>query len=358
METELCININGRLIGLGQPVYIIAEMSANHHQSFDKAVRILQEAKNAGADAIKVQTYSPETHTLNSDADIFYLPKGTPWEGRTLYQLYGEAYMPWEWQPKLKSIADEIGIDLFSSVVDVTGLDFLEQADFPAYKIGSFEIVDIPLLKRVAKTGKPIIMSTGMATMSEIFEAVSAITENGGAELALLKCTSGYPSKLEEINLRTIPHLESAFSVPVGLSDHTLELAVPVAAVALGARIIEKHFTLSRADAGPDSSFSLEPKEFKEMVKAIRSSEQALGRIHYGPSEFESNSLAFRRSLFVIRELRAGDAFTPENVRSIRPAGGLHPRYLELVIGRTAVMDINAGTPLSWDLVGGYPKNL
>ena len=345
------IEINGRRIGPGYPAYIIAEMSANHNQDFNQAVKIIEAAKEAGADAIKLQTYTPDTLTIDYNSEYFQI-KGTLWDGRTLYDLYGEAYMPWEWQPRLKEIANEMGLDLFSTAYDETAVNFLEVMDVPAYKIASFENVDLPLLRRIAQTGKPIIMSTGMATLAEIDEAVRAIREAGGSQLALLKCTSAYPAPPEEMNLRTIPHLAEAFGVPVGLSDHTLSIAVPVAAVALGACIIEKHFTLSRATPSPDSAFSLEPHEFKAMVEAMRTAEKALGTVHYGVSEYEAKSRVFRRSLFVVRDMKAGEVFTEENVRSIRPGYGLHTRHLGEIIGRYASRDINRGIPLTWDLIG------
>ena len=346
------ININGRNIGEGFPIYIIAEMSANHGQSYDEAVRIIQAAKEAGADAIKLQTYTPDTMTIDCNNEYFRIGKGTIWEGRNLYDLYKEAYTPWEWQPKLKEVANNLEMDLFSTPFDNTAVDFLENMGVPAYKIASFELVDIPLIQRVAKTGKPIIMSTGMATLAEIAEAVQTAREAGCKELALLKCTSGYPADPAEMNLRTIPHMAEAFSLPVGLSDHTLGIAVPVAAVALGACIVEKHFTLSRAVCGPDSAFSLEPNEFKAMVEAIRVTEKALGKVNYAVTEKEAASRVFRRSLFVVKDMKAGDIFTEDNVRSIRPGYGLHTRYLTNIIGKKAVKDISRGIPLKWDLIG------
>lgn len=346
------IEINGRPIGVAYPTYIIAEMSANHNQNFEQAVKIIEAAKEAGADAIKLQTYTPDTMTISCDNKYFQIGQGTIWEGRNLYDLYGEAYTPWEWQPKLKEMANELGLDLFSTPFDETAVDFLKEMDMPVYKIASFENVDLPLLRKIAETGQPIIMSNGMATLAELDEAVRTIREAGGNQLALLKCTSAYPAPPEEMNLRTIPHLAQAFNVPVGLSDHTLDIAVPVAAVTLGACIIEKHFTLSRDVPGPDSAFSLEPDEFKAMVQAVRTTEKALGTVHYGTMEHESSSRVFRRSLFVVEEMRAGELFTTKNIRSIRPGDGLHTRYLEGVLGRRANQDIKRGTPLSWKLVG------
>ena len=344
------VTIHDRKIYPGHPTYIIAEMSANHNQDFHKAVKIIESAKEAGANAVKLQTYTPDTITINCDNDYFRI-KGTSWEGKSLYELYGEAYTPWEWQPKLKKIANDLGMDLFSTPFDHTAVDFLEKMDVPAYKVASFELLDLPLLRKIAQTGKPIIMSTGMATLAEIDEAVSTIRETGGNQLALLKCTSAYPAPADEMNLRTIPHLADAFGVPVGLSDHTLGIAVPVAAVALGACIIEKHFTLSRQNPGPDSAFSLEPCEFKEMVDAIRTTENALGEVSYEITEKQKVSRVFRRSLFVVKDVKKGEKFTEENVRSIRPGYGLHTRHIDQAIGRQAKVLIEKGTPLDWDLI-------
>lgn len=349
---EAVIEINCRRIGQGYPTYVVAEMSANHGQDFKQAVRILEAAREAGADAIKLQTYTPDTMTIDCDNEYFRI-NGTAWHDRKLYDLYCEAYTPWEWQPRLQEVARELEIDLFSTPFDPTAVDFLEAMQVPVYKIGSFENVDIPLLRRIAQTGKPIIMSTGMATLAELGDAVHSIREAGGRQIALLKCTSAYPAPVEEMNLRTIPHLAETFGVPVGLSDHTLGLAVPVAAVALGACIIEKHFTLSRSIPGPDSDFSLEPGEFKAMVASVRTAELSLGKVQYGITKEEAASRVFRRSLFVVEDVKSGERFTAKNVRSIRPGYGLHPRYLEEILGRFARRDISLGTPLTWDLVGG-----
>jgi len=345
------IELNGRRIGPGYSNYIIAEMSANHSQEFEQAVRILHAAKEAGADAVKLQTYTPDTMTIRSGGEQFRIGGGTLWDGRNLYDLYSEAYMPWEWQPKLKAIAEEISIDLFSTAYDPSAVEFLEEMGVPVHKVASFENVDIPLIQKMARTAKPLIISTGMATLGEIEEAVQAARNEGARQIALLKCTSAYPAPPEEMNLRTIPHLAEAFNVPVGLSDHTLDIAVPVAAVALGACIVEKHFTLSRATPGPDSAFSLEPNEFRGMVEAVRIAEKALGMVHYGVSEREAGSQVFRRSLFVVRDMKAGEMFTAENVRSIRPGYGLHTRHLDEIIGRRASQEIKRGTPLSWEHV-------
>ena len=345
------IEIGGRRIGPGYPSYIIAEMSANHGQSFDHAVKIVEAVKEAGADAVKLQTYTPDTLTIDCDNQYFRID-GTLWEGRTLYDLYREAYMPWEWQPRLKEIAQRIGLELFSTPFDASAVDFLERMNVSAHKIASFENCDIALLRKVAATGKPIIASTGMATLAEIDEMVCLIKDAGGNELALLKCTSAYPAPYEEMNLRTIPHLAQTFGVPVGLSDHTMGGVASIAAVVLGACIIEKHFTLSRSLAGPDSAFSLEPQEFKALVDGVRVAETVLGRVEYGLTAEEAKSRAFRRSLFVVDNVRAGEMFTEHNVRSIRPGYGLHTRHLDEVLGRTATSDIERGTPLNWELVG------
>lgn len=346
------LTIRERQIGPGQPVYIIAEVSANHNHDFGQTVELLKAVKQAGADAVKLQTYTADTLTLSSDNSPFRIGKGSPWAGRRLYDLYKEAAMPWEWQPKLKAIADHLDLALFSSAFDPSAVDFLEEMDVPVHKVASFEIIDIPLIRKMARTGKPLILSTGMATLSEIEEAVQAARDAGATQLALLKCTSAYPAPTNEMHLRTIPHAMDAFHVPVGLSDHTLGIAVPVAAVALGACIVEKHFTLSRAEVGPDSTFSLEPHEFRTMVEAIRTIEPAIGRVHYGASEHEAQSRELRRSLFVVKDMKKGELFTHENIRSIRPGHGLHPRHLDEVVGHHAKYEVSCGTPLQWAMVG------
>lgn len=345
------ITIAGRKVGFGHPVFIVAELSANHNGSFDRAVDLLKAAQEAGADAVKLQTYTPDTLTLNSDNEYFQVRGETLWDGQTLYALYRRAYMPWEWQPKLKAIAESLGIELFSAAFDATAVDFLEEMNVPVHKIASFEIVDIPLIEKAARTGKPLIISTGMATLLEIEEAVQAAGRAGAEEIALLKCTSAYPAPPEEMNLRTISHMEKSLGVPVGLSDHTLDAAVPVAAVALGACIVEKHFTMSREVAGPDSAFSLEPAEFRAMVEAIRTAEKALGEVRYGAGTEEAKSRVFRRSLFVVENIRAGERFTEKNVRSIRPGYGLHTRHLREALGRRARQDIPSGTPLAIEMI-------
>jgi len=342
------ITIGGRKIGPGEPPYIIAEMSGNHNGELERAIKLVHAARDAGADAVKLQTYTADTITIDHDGPEFTI-KGGLWDGRTLYDLYHEAHTPWEWQPRLKAEADKLGLHLFSSPFDPTAVDFLEEMDVPAYKVASFEIVDIPLIKKIAATGKPMIMSTGMANLGEIQEAVNAARDAGCNELALLHCVSGYPAPAEEYNLRTIAHMSEAFGVVAGLSDHTLGTAVPTAAVALGADVVEKHFTLARADGGPDAAFSLEPDEFKLMVEACRTAFEAKGAVNYSRTGAESGNVQFRRSLYVVREVKAGETFTSENVRSIRPGFGLAPRHLSEILGCRAKTNISRGEPLSWE---------
>ncbi|ACL02337.1 N-acetylneuraminate synthase [Desulfatibacillum aliphaticivorans] len=343
------IQIGDRLVGKGRPVYIIAEMSANHGHDFQEAERIVRAAKECGADALKIQTYTPDTLTIQSDKEHF-LVKGTPWDGTTLYDLYGQAYTPWDWQPKLKRLCDELGLDFFSTAFDSTAVDFLEDMGVILYKTASFEIVDIGLIQKMAATGKPLIISTGMSSLGEIEAAVNAARAGGTDEIALLKCTSAYPAPPENMNLAAIPAMERVFSLPVGLSDHTLGIAAPVAAVSLGACIIEKHFTLSRAVPGPDSSFSLEPQEFKAMVESVRAVEKMIGQVRFGPTDKEQNSLVFRRSLFVVEDVKAGEVFTEKNIRSIRPGYGLPPKHLPEILGKKAARDISRGEPMQWEL--------
>jgi N-acetylneuraminate synthase len=347
------VQIDGRSIGPGHPTYIVAELSANHHHDFEQAVRLVRAAKQAGADAVKLQTYTADTLTIACDSPHFRITGGTLWDGRTLHDLYGEAFTPWEWHEPLQAVARDEGLHFFSTPFDRTAVDFLERLKVPAYKIASFEIVDVPLIEYVARQGKPMIMSTGMATEEEIAEALAAARGGGAPAVALLKCVSAYPAPPAAMHLHTIPAMRQAFGTPIGLSDHTLGITVPVAAVALGACIVEKHFTLSRAIPGPDSAFSLEPPEFRAMVDAVRTAEQALGEARFGPDAAEEKSRVFRRSLFVVEDVRAGEAFTGRNVRSIRPGYGLPPRHLRQVLTRKAARDIGRGTPLSWDLVEG-----
>lgn len=350
--TTTTFAIADRPIGPGHPCYIIAELSANHNQSYEKALELVEAAKEAGADAIKLQTYTADTITIDCDNEYFQIKSGTLWDGKNLHALYGEAYTPWEWQPKLKQAAEHVGLHCFSSPFDATAVDFLEAMGVPAYKIASFELVDLPLIKQVARTKKPIIMSTGMATLAEIDEAVRTARQAGATEIALLKCSSAYPAPPEDIHLQSVSFLACAFGVVAGLSDHTLGVAVPVAAAALGASIIEKHLCLSRRDPGPDSAFSLEPDEFRQMVEAVRAAEKAVPGIEFGQSGKQKSSATFRRSLFVVKDVRAGERFSAENVRSIRPGHGLHTRHLDDVIGRHATQNIPRGTPLSWSLIG------
>jgi pseudaminic acid synthase len=345
------IRIAEKEIGFDRPVYLVAELSANHNQDYEQAARIVQAAKEAGADAVKLQTYTADTITISSDREEFQVKGGTLWDGRTLHNLYAEACMPWDWQPRLKRLAEDLGMHCFSSAFDSTAVDFLESMNVPAHKVASCELVDIPLIQKMARTGKPLILSTGMATAEEIEEALDRARSAGATQIALLKCTSAYPAPADEMNLRTIPEMARRFNVPVGLSDHTMGIAAPVAAVALGACIIEKHLTLSRSQPGPDSAFSLEPDEFKEMVDAIRVAEKALGVARFGPSDKEKASREFRRSLFVVEDVAEGEPFTESNVRSIRPANGLHPRHLGDVLGKAAAQGIKRGTPLRWEFV-------
>jgi N-acetylneuraminate synthase len=325
---------------------VVAELSANHNQDFEQAARLVRAAKECGADAVK-----PDAITINSDAPCFRIGGGTLWDGRTLYDLYAQAHMPWEWQPKLKAIANELNLALFSSAFDPTAVEFLERMGVPAHKIASPELVDIPLIQEMAKTGKPLILSTGMGKIEEIEEAIAAARAAGARQLALLRCTSAYPAPPGEMDLRSIADMTQRFGLPIGISDHTRGTAVSIAAVALGACIVEKHLTLSRTAGGPDSEFSLEPAEFKSMVSALREVEKSLGRVRYGPAPHEGATLRFRRSLFVVADIKKGQKFDSTNVRSIRPACGLHPRHLPEVLGRQATRDVQRGTALAWDMV-------
>jgi len=331
--------------------FIIAELSANHNQNFDIAVKTIETAQEAGADAIKLQTYTADTITINSNKEYFQIKGDNLWNGKTLYQLYQEAYTPWDWQPKLKKIADDLGLILFSSPFDNTAVDFLEKMNVPAYKIASFEITDIPLIKYVASKQKPVIISSGIASQKDIELAIDACKSQGNNKIALLKCTSSYPAPFEEINLHTIPDMQKRFNAIVGLSDHTLGISVPIAAVALGARIIEKHFILDKTIGGPDAAFSIEPKEFKLMVQSVRETEKSLGKITYDLSENVKNSRVFARSLFIVKDIKKGEVFSTDNIKSIRPSHGLHPKHLEEILGKKAKVDIEMGTPLSRDLV-------
>lgn len=345
------IKIESTIIDDNSAVFIVAELSANHLQNFDNAVKLIKEAAKAGVNAIKLQTYTSDTITIDCDNDYFKINQGTLWDNRKFYDLYKEAYTPWEWQPKLKKIAEEEGLICFSSPFDKTAVDFLEEMNVPAYKVASFEITDIPLIEYIASKGKPIILATGIATLSDIEEAVNACRRMGNNQIVILKCTSAYPAPFEDMNLKTIPNLAETFGVISGLSDHTLGINVPIAAVALGAKIVEKHFTLSRADGGPDAAFSLEPEELKAMVKSIRETEKALGEVSYNLTDKMKNSREFSRSLFVVKDIKKGEVFTEENLRSIRPGFGIHTKYYNDVLGKLAKSDIEKGTPMDWVLL-------
>jgi len=343
------VNIAG--VDLNRKVFIVAELSANHCQDLSLAKETIHAIKESGADAVKLQTYTPDTITIDSPKEYFRIKQGTLGAGKTLYELYRGAYTPWEWHHELKELAEKLGLVFFSTPFDKTAVDFLEELGVPAYKIASFEITDIPLIEYVASKGKPVMISTGIATLSDIEEALRACERAGNDQIVLLKCVSAYPAPLEDVNLRTIPSMAETFGCPAGLSDHTLGIEVPIAAVALGARVIEKHFILSRDVESPDREFSLTPHEFGAMVKAIRNVEKALGSANYRLTERMRRGREFCRSLFVVKDLRKGEIFTEENVRSIRPGYGLHPRYFKEVLGRRARRDIEKGTPLSWDLI-------
>lgn len=345
------IQIGNRFIGEGEPTYIVAEMSANHLQDYDRAEAIIRAAKEAGADAVKLQTYTADTITMDCDNEYFQIAQGTIWDGTTFYKLYQEAFTPWEWQPKLMKLANDLGMDCFSSPFDFTAVDFMEEIKMPAYKIASFEIRDIPLIRKIAKLGKPVIMATGIAHLEDIERAVKTCLEEGNGQIILLKCTSTYPSPYEDMNIRVIPHMAEVFDCMTGLSDHSMGCAVAVASVALGARMVEKHFTLSRADGGPDAAFSMEPAEFKRMVEEIRIVEKALGKVTYRLTEKQERSREEGRSLFVTQDMKAGEVFTSENMRSIRPAFGMAPVHYEEVLGKKARCDISRGTPMEWKYV-------
>jgi len=345
------IKIGNRVLNNDSQTYIIAEMSGNHNMDYNRAVKIVEAAKEAGADAIKLQTYTADTITLNSDAPCFQITQGTLWDGTTLHKLYEEAYTPWDWQPKLKELANSLGMDCFSSPFDFTSVDFLEKMDVPAYKIASFEITDIPLIKKVAKTGKPVIISTGIATVEDIELALKTCKEAGNENVILLKCSSAYPAPYESINLNTMVDMAEKFGCIMGLSDHTMGSAVSIAAVAMGAKVIEKHLTLARADGGVDAAFSMEPAEFKEMVEGIRNVEKAKGIVSYDLTDKQKSQRTFSRSLFIAADIKAGEILTPENLRSVRPANGLHTKYYEELLGRKVTRDCKYGEPMSWDMV-------
>lgn len=345
------IRIGSRIISKDSPTFIVAEMSANHNMDYNRAIQILRAAKEAGADAVKIQTYTADTITLESDRPCFQITQGTLWDGITLHKLYETAYTPWEWQGKLKEEAEGMGLEFFSSPFDFTSVDFLEKLHVPAYKVASFEITDIPLIRKIAGLGKPVIMATGVARLPDIELAVRTCREVGNENVILLKCTSAYPTPYEDVNLRTMPSMGETFDCLTGLSDHTMGGAVACAAVALGARMVEKHLTLRRADGGPDSAFSMEPEEFKEMVDNIRVIERSLGRVTYDLTPGQAREREHSRSLFIAQDMKAGDVFTPENLRSVRPADGLHTMYYEELLGKKIAVDAEKGTPMSWALV-------
>ena len=352
MSASACIILGGTKVGPNEPPLIVAELSGNHNRSLDRALALVDAAAEAGAHAVKLQTYTPDTMTLNLDTGYFRIDDPTSlWNGRTLYDIYAEAYTPWEWHDDIFERCRRRGMIPFSTPFDATAVDFLETLDAPCYKIASFEVTDLPLIRKVAATGKPLIMSTGMATAEEVADSVAAFRDAGGNDLILLKCTSAYPAPAEKANLRTMADMRERFGVQVGLSDHTLGLGVPLAAVALGAVLIEKHFTLDRNDGGIDSAFSMEPSELKELVEQSGRAWSALGGVTYVRSEQETASSLYRRSLFAVEDIRAGEKFTPDNVRAIRPGAGLSPKHYDEIIGGEAKCDISKGTPLSWDVV-------
>ncbi len=347
----MSIKIGDFIISNRSRTFIIAELSANHGHDINIAKATIKAAKESGADAIKVQTYTADTLTIDCDNTYFRLDSGTIWDGRTLYDLYSEAYTPWKWQKELMDYATSLGLIFFSTPFDRTAVDFLEDLEVPVYKVASFEIMDIPLIEYMASKGKPMIMSTGVASLSDIEEAVDACRRMGNEEIVLLKCTSSYPAKIEDANLLTMPNMKETFGVEVGLSDHTLGITVPIVSIALGAKVIEKHFILDKTIGGPDSSFSLEPKEFKEMVAAVRDAEQALGSVDYSMNEKKLSSRILGRSLFVVEDMKSGELFTEKNVRSIRPSNGLPPKYFNEIMGRTSLCNIKKGTPLNWSVI-------
>lgn len=347
------MKIGTREIGKGNPAYIIAEMSANHAGDIGRAKEIIHAAKEAGANCVKIQTYTPDTLTIDCDNSYFHISDGT-WNGENLYQLYQKAYTPWEWQKELFEEAKKTGIDIFSTPFDNTSVDFLEEIGIEFYKIASFELVDIPLIEYVASKGKPMIMSTGMATLAEIDEAVAAVRKQENHNFALLRCASAYPAITDEMNLRTMQNMGETFGVPYGLSDHSMGSVGAVTAVALGASVIEKHFCIDRSIENPDSSFSMNPAEFKQMVADIRQAEKAIGCVKYGPSEQEKSSQIFRRSIFCVKNIKKGEKITSENVRIIRPGYGMAPKYYKDIIGQTALRDIERGTPLKMEMIGAF----
>ncbi len=345
------VKIENHIISSSSPAFIVAEISANHNQDYNRAVEVIHAAKEAGADAVKLQTYTADTITIDCDSDYFQITQGTVWDGMTLYQLYQEAYTPWEWQPKLMEEAQKLGLICFSSPFDFTAVDFMESMKMPAYKVASYEINDIPLIRKIAKLQKPIIFATGIAYPEDIRRALDTCREEGNEDIILLKCVSSYPTPYEEINLRTIPALAETYDCLVGISDHSMGGTVAAGAVALGARMVEKHLTLRRADGGPDSSFSMEPEEFAAMVRDIRIMDKALGSAEYTLTKTQKIEHEGSRSLFVVADITAGEVLTPENIRSIRPGNGLHTMHYEDVLGKRAKVDLKKGTPLSWEVI-------
>ncbi|OEF98930.1 pseudaminic acid synthase [Vulcanibacillus modesticaldus] len=346
------ITLAGKKIGPQSPPFIVAEMSGNHNQSLDRALAIIEEAARAGVDAVKLQTYTADTMTLDvDDLDFLIVDSNSLWKGKSLYQLYKEAYTPWEWHKPIFDRCKDLGLICFSTPFDETAVDFLESLDVPAYKIASFENADISLIKKVAITGKPLIISTGMASIAELDETVRTVRELGNDNIILLKTTSTYPASPGNTNILTIPHMKKLFDCQIGLSDHTLGIGVAIASVALGATIIEKHFTLSREDGGVDSAFSIEPKEMKALVIESKRAWQALGKVSYGVTEKERDSMKYRRSLYITQNMKAGEVLTKENVRSIRPGYGLEPKFYEVILGKKVKKDVEKGTPLSWELI-------
>lgn len=335
-----------RKIGPDSPVFIIAEMSANHGHDIKKAYKIIDAAAKAGVDAIKLQTYTADTITIDSNKEYFQVKVNDAWKGQTLHSLYSKAYTPWDWQPKLKKYAESKGLILFSTPFDTTAVDFLEKIKVPLYKVASFEVVDIPLLKKIGKTKKPVIISRGMSSLNELKLAIKTLKENGCPSIAILHCVSSYPAEYKEMNLKTIPDLAKRFKTIIGISDHSPGITVPISSASLGALIIEKHITLSRKDGGPDAAFSLEPDEFGELVKSVRNAEAAMGKPFHGTGSKESENIIFRKSLFVVKDIKKGEKFTVNNLRSIRPGHGLEPKYYDKVIGKVASIDLEKGTPL------------
>lgn len=345
------IKFGNHIISEDSPTFIIAEMSANHLMDYDRAVAVMKAAKDAGADAVKIQTYTADTITLDCDDPCFQITQGTIWDGTTLHKLYQTAYTPWEWQPKLQEEAHKMGLEFFSSPFDFSAVDFLEEMNVPAYKIASFEINDIPLIRKIARLKKPMIFATGVARLADIELALDTCKEEGNEDVILLKCTSSYPAPYEDINLKTIPSMAQTFDCLAGLSDHSMGHAVADAAVALGAKVVEKHLTLRRADGGADAAFSMEPEEFALMAENIRKIEKALGKVTYELTEKQTREREHSRSLFVAQNMKAGDVFTPENLRSVRPGCGLHTKHYEEILGKKITRDAKLGTPMSWELV-------